>query len=60
VPDVGVVERTTAEREGAQEVGAQRRDPLDEQRAPVVSDQVDGRADRLDLGDEPRRPGARA
>src|SRR6266566_2790258 len=53
VPDVLGVGRAVAARPGADEVGPERDQPLHQERAPVVADEIDGRADALDLAREP-------
>src|SRR5438552_336637 len=53
VPDVLAIDRTVAAGPGADEIGTQRHHALDEQRPPVVSDEVHRLADARDLVDEP-------
>ena len=53
VPHVVAVDGARARGPRADEIGAQRHDALHEQRAPVVTDEVDRFADRLDLRDQP-------
>jgi hypothetical protein len=53
VPDVLAIDGTVSARPGADEIGPHRHDALNEQRSPVVTHQIDGLADALELSDEP-------
>ena len=55
VPGEGVGDGSVGHRERAQQLGLRERDPLGEQRAPVVADEVDGLADLLELVARSRR-----
>ena len=53
VPGVVDVDRGAAAGDAGEQVGADRGDALDQQRAPVVADQVDAAAEPLQLLDDP-------
>src|SRR5262249_57217784 len=53
VPDVLAVDGPVAAGPGPDQIWPERDGTLDEQRPPVVPDQVDGLADALELRDEP-------